>query len=302
MVHGGAGHVARDRMEPGGAERVREGLRAALARGLALLEAGAPALDAVCEAVAELEARPEFNAGRGAVLARDGSVQLSASVMRGADRAAGAVAHVCDLLHPVRAARAVLADGRAVLLVGEAASALGRAAGVPPASPDELIIPRRRADLERALRDGGAELDLDADHGTVGAVACDARGRLAAATSTGGLTGQLPGRVGDSPLIGAGTWADDGSVAVSATGTGEVFIRAAFAHQVDALLRHAGLDLASACDRALEEVTRLGGRGGCVAVTPAGDIALPFTTRGMYRGWARAGEARHVALFAGDPG
>jgi beta-aspartyl-peptidase (threonine type) len=300
-VHGGAGAIARGALPAPREQALRRGLAGALEAGRERLRAGADALDAAIAAVAVLEDHPDFNAGRGSVLARDGSLQLSAAVMRGADRAAGAVAGVDDVRNPVRAARAVLDAGGPVLLIGPAASAFAHGAGVARASREELVTPERLADLARAH--GSLEVSLDHDAGstgTVGAVARDARGGLAAATSTGGLTNQLPGRVGDSPIPGAGTWADDATAAISATGIGELFLRTAFAKEIDVLLRHAGLSLADACALALAEITALGGRGGCIAISARGELALPFTTSGMFRGWIDRDGPPRVALFGDE--
>jgi beta-aspartyl-peptidase (threonine type) len=300
-VHGGAGAIARERLDGAAQRELREGLTQALEQGRVLLRSGADALEAAVAAVCVLEDAPEFNAGRGAVLASDGSLQLSAGVMRGSDRAFGAVAGVSDLRNPVRAARAVLAAAGPVLLIGSHASAFARSAGLAPATRDELVTPRALEELERARVSGVVALDADAHSaGTVGAVARDARGHLAAATSTGGMNNQLPGRVGDSPIPGAGTWADDGTAAISATGVGELFLRTAFAKEIDVLLRHAGLSLADACSLALAEVGALGGRGGCIAINARGELALPFTTAGMYRGWIDLDGPPHVALFADE--
>lgn len=301
-VHGGAGAIARESLDASSERELREGLAEALEAGRALLRAAGDALDAVIEAVCVLEDVPAFNAGRGSVLARDGSLQMSAAVMRGSDRAVGAVAGLDDVRHPVRAARAVLEAQGPVLMIGRAASAFARAAGVAPATREELVTPQRLAELERARAGNTVWLDPDArSAGTVGAVARDAHGSLAAATSTGGLTNQLPGRVGDSPIPGAGTWADDATAAVSATGVGELFLRTAFAKEIDVLLRHAGLSLTDACELALAEVRALGGRGGCIAISARGELALPFTTAGMYRGWIDAEGPPRVALFADEP-
>jgi isoaspartyl peptidase/L-asparaginase-like protein (Ntn-hydrolase superfamily) len=287
-VHGGAGDLAGEGAE---AEPLRAGLRDALAAGAAVLAAGGAALDSVVAAVAGLEACPDFNAGTGSALNADGEVEMDAAVMEGSARRAGAVAGVRRLAHPALAARAVLLDGRHVLLFGAEAERLGRAAGVAEIAPEALIVPRRRAQLERARRGAAPR-----GGGTVGAVARDASGHLAAATSTGGLTGKLPGRISDSAQIGCGTWADDATCAVSATGQGELFIRSAFAHAVDAWVRHAGVSLETACWRALADVAALGGHGGCIAIDAAGRIALPFDTPAMPRGVVRAGESARVAL------
>jgi len=292
-VHGGAGGLAGAR-ERATAEALRAGLADALAAGAAVLARGGAGQDAVVAAVVVLEDCPHFNAGTGSVLNVAGEVEMDAALMEGAKRRAGAVAGVRRLAHPIEAARAVLHDGRHVLLFGAEAERLGRAAGVPEIAPEALIVPARRAQHARAKGDGGGT------RGTVGAVALDASGHLAAATSTGGLSGKLPGRISDSAQIGAGTWADDATCAVSATGNGELFIRTAFARNVDALLRHARLSLEDACHRALGEVAALGGHGGCIAIDREGRIAMPFDTPAMPRGFVREDEPPRVALTADE--
>jgi isoaspartyl peptidase/L-asparaginase-like protein (Ntn-hydrolase superfamily) len=279
-VHGGAGDW------PAAAEaKAVAGVQRALAAGHAVLAANGAALDAVQAAVIVLEDDPVFNAGRGAVLHERGGVLLDAAVMRGADRAAGAVAALRGIRNPIRAARAVLEEGRHVLLVGEPAAAFARACGLETAPDGWFRTPEREAALERGLA---------TREGTVGAVARDARGGVAAATSTGGTNGKHPGRVGDSPLLAAGTWADDATAAVSCTGDGEAIIRTALAHEVDALIRHAGLPLAAACERALSGLAPCDGTGGLVAVGAAGGVAARFTTAAMPHGW-RVGDGPVVA-------
>jgi isoaspartyl peptidase/L-asparaginase-like protein (Ntn-hydrolase superfamily) len=273
-VHGGSGPAG----DPGG--EIRRGLAAALEAGWRALAAGGSALDAVVAAVEVLEDREEFNAGRGSALTRAGGVEMDAAVMEGAQRRAGAVAGLRRVVHPVRAARAVMERSPHVLLAGPAADEFAGACGLALAEPDHFVTARRRAQLEALARPPGPEAG-----GTVGAVARDADGHLAAATSTGGVAGKLPGRVSDSALPGAGTWADDATCAVSATGHGEAFVRCAFAHEVDALLRHARLPLAEACERALARVSALGARGGCIALDARGGLALPFSSPAMPRGW-----------------
>jgi L-asparaginase / beta-aspartyl-peptidase len=290
-VHGGAGGLAGARERSTG-EALRAGLADALAAGAALLARGGAAQDAVVAAVAVLEDCPLFNAGTGSVLNSAGEVEMDAALMEGSKRRAGAVAGVRRLAHPIEAARAVLHDGRHVLLFGAEAERLGRAAGVPEIAPEALIVPARRAQHVRAK--GGER----GTRGTVGAVALDASGHLAAATSTGGLSGKLAGRISDSAQIGAGTWADDATCAVSATGNGELFIRTAFARNLDALLRHARLPLDDACRRALDEVAALGGHGGCIAIDREGRIAMPFDTPAMPRGSVREDESPRLALTA----
>jgi L-asparaginase / beta-aspartyl-peptidase len=288
-VHGGAGGVP----EHADAEEVRAALAASLRAGHVLLAAGAGALDAVVAAVGVLESHPLFNAGRGAALTAEGAVELDAAVMDGRSRALGAVACVRGIENPVHVARLVLERTPHVLLVGPGAEAFAAAHGVPRIDPAALVTASRRADLERARRgDRGRE----GPGGTVGAVALDTAGHLAAATSTGGTTNQLAGRVGDSPIAGAGIWADDATCAVSATGHGEAFVRAAFAHEVDARVRLAGASLADACREALRRVGEHGGRGGCIAVDRAGRFALPFTSPAMPRGTVGADGVIRIAL------
>lgn len=301
-VHGGAGSIRREQLAAADAQSARDALREALEAGSAILAGGGSALDAVERAVRVLEANPLFNAGRGSVLNSAGRVAMDASVMDGRSRAAGAVAGLERTAHPVSAARMVMERSEHVLLVGAHADAFAAECGVEGIDPAALVTPERVAQLRRAAEQARVSLDHDeATRGTVGAVARDAHGHLAAATSTGGMTNQRPGRVGDSPLIGAGTWADDRSCAVSGTGHGEAFIRSAFAHEVDAGLRLGAQSLERACAAALARVGELGSTGGCIAVHRAGHLALPFTTTGMYRGWVRAGESAAVAIWDEAP-
>lgn len=234
-------------------------------------------------AVVVLEDDEGFNAGRGAVLTAAGSVELDAAVADGRAARAGAVAAVSAVRNPVLAAKMVMERTPHVLVVGGGADALARQEGLDIESAEWFVTSRRRDELTTFLQSGS---EPTAALGTVGAVALDADGHLAAATSSGGTTGQLPGRVGDTPLLGAGTWADDRTCAVSATGLGEAFVLSAFAHEVDALLRLHGLDLDAACRQALELIVARGGTGGCIAVGRDATLAMPFTSRSMFRGWA----------------
>jgi L-asparaginase / beta-aspartyl-peptidase len=278
VVHGGAG---------GHTDEIREfetEYRAALEEALdagaeALTRRGGGAVEAVRAAVMVLESVPLFNAGHGAALCSDESVELSASVMRGSDRAAGGVAMVTRTRYPVQAAVALL-DEPEVLLVGESADAHAAANGLEQIDPAEFVTARQRQRL--------VERRAKADPETVGAVCLDATGLLAAATSTGGLNGQRPGRVGDSPLIGAGTWADE-RVAVSCTGQGETFIRAGAARLVAALVER-GETLESAAAAAMQAVARCGGTGGLIAVDAHGKVMTPLSTAAMPRGVWRAGK------------
>jgi len=315
-IHGGAGTLTRAAATAQQQAQYRDALASVLRAAQAMLARGAPALDVVTEAVRLLEECPLFNAGRGSVYTADGLHELDACVMRGTDRAAGAVAGVSRVRNPVLAARAVLDAGGPVLLIGAGAERFARERGCETVAADWFGTPHRLAQLEAAraaaqgaqfldhdlARDAGAApLDERDKFGTVGAVALDAAGHLAAATSTGGMTNKRPGRVGDSPLVGAGCYADDATAAVSCTGVGEAFIRALAAHDVAALMDYAGLTLADATRRVvMDKLPPLGGRGGLIAVDAQGRVALPFNTEGMYRGWARVGEAPVCAIYADE--
>lgn len=269
----------------------RAALKLALRAGYAILERGGGSLDAVVAAVVELENSPLFNAGRGAVLNSDGEHELDAAVMDGATRAAGGVAAAKRIRNPVLAARAVMERTPHVLIAGPAADRFARHAGVPLAPPQYFWTPARAKALERVqARQAGLAKTSAADrHGTVGAVALDRQGHLAAATSTGGYTNKLPGRVGDSPLVGAGLYADDATCAVSCTGQGEAFIRAVAAHDVAARMRYRGDTLGAAARTVVDRIVAMGGDGGLIAIDGAGRIAMPFVSAGMYRGTARNG-------------
>jgi L-asparaginase / beta-aspartyl-peptidase len=294
VVHGGAGTITRRELTLRRERDYRGGLAAALQRGYAVLDDGGSSMDAVTAAVVALEDSPLFNAGRGATLNAAGKHELDASVMDGASRKAGAVAGVHRVKNPVLAARAVM-DGTAhVLLAGEAADRYAGSAGLALMPPRYFSTPERA----RALRRARARAPTSAAdrHGTVGAVALDRFGNLAAATSTGGYTNKMAGRIGDSPIVGAGTYADNATCAVSTTGIGEYFIRAVVAYDVAARMRYLGETLGVAARRALAGVVALGGDGGLIAVDRAGKVAMPFVTEGMYRGVARGGRCQ-VAIY-----
>ena len=287
-IHGGAGTAPRRAMSAALRRRYQHGLERALEAGHAVLARGGASLDAVCAAVVELEDSPLFNAGRGAVYNADGKHELDAGVMNGATLAAGAVAAVGRIRNPVLAARAVMERSAHVLLVGRGAERFASRCGLKMERPAYFRTEARLAAWKRRQK---------GHHGTVGAVALDRAGNLAAATSTGGYTGKLPGRVGDSPLIGAGTYADNSACAVSGTGLGEAFIRAVLAHDVAARMRYGGESLASASSKALATVARLGGDGGLIAVDPRGRIVMPFHSEGMYRACVDSAGRRIVAIF-----
>jgi L-asparaginase/beta-aspartyl-peptidase (threonine type) len=294
-VHGGAGAMRQLRAAPDEEAALRRAIAACLDEGRAALAAGASALDVVERAVVRLEDDPLFNAGHGSALTIDGHVEMDATIVDGRGRATGAVACVSRLANPVAAARLVMQRTPHVLLVAEAAERFALAHGARAVDPASLVTEARRRELLRRREPGSGDAA-----GTVGAVARDRDGHLAAATSTGGLTGQLRGRVGDSAVVGAGTWADDATCAVSGTGHGEAFLRCALAHEVDACLRLRGMALGAACDAALARVAELGSSGGCIAVDREGTTALRFNSAGMLRGWIdEAGRAR-VAIYAGE--
>ena len=299
VLHGGAGQMTRDTVTPAQAEGARAALGRALDAGAAVLAADGAALDAVEAAVRVLEDDPHFNSGRGAALTHAGVAELDAAIMDGRDRNAGAVAGVTATRHPVSLARAVMSDSPHVLLSGAGADAFSVEQGCEPATQDWLVLPERRAQLAEMIAGGGA-FDVDMKYGTVGAVACDAHGHVAAATSTGGVTGKRWGRIGDSPLIGAGTYADDRAGAVSCTGSGEFFIRVGVAHEICARVRLAGDTLEEAVAGVIAEVTALGGSGGIIATGPQGEAVWHFTTPGMYRARLGSDGARAIAVFGDE--
>jgi beta-aspartyl-peptidase (threonine type) len=286
-VHGGA-----HSRPPGDDRPHREVLCDALMAAAAALDHGGDAVDAACRAVALLEDAPVFNAGRGSVLHRDGAVEMDAAVMRGQGRRAGGVATVTRVRHPVVLAREVMERTPHVLITGAGAERLAEDWGLELRDPGWFVTKRQR---ERWLPPAGS--GADAEGGTVGAVVIDADGHLAAATSTGGIRDQLPGRVGDSPLVGAGVYAEDGVCAVSATGDGEQLIRALAAHEVAALLRHREMPVEQAAETVLRDrVAPLGGEGGLIALDAAGNLAMPFTTAVMFRGCVVGGGAPRTAV------
>jgi beta-aspartyl-peptidase (threonine type) len=301
VIHGGAGTLSREEMTAEREEAFRSALRAALDAGFDVLDDGGTAMDAVIEAIALMENDPLFNAGRGAVFTHDGRNEMDAAVMDGATRDAGAVTGVRLVRNPVRLAREVMTASPHVMLSGAGAEEFARARKLEMRPPEYFYVDRRWRQLQRALDEEAAAPD-DADRiGTVGAVALDRFGNLAAGTSTGGMTNKRWGRVGDSPIIGAGTYASNDSCAVSATGHGEYFIRAVAAHDICARVRYEGLSVADAARSVvLGELTRLGGDGGVIVLGPDGDFAMVFNTSGMYRG-VRAGDAPgRVAIFADE--
>src|SRR6185295_1599383 len=297
-VHGRAGTLSRRDTSTEQEQAYRAGLSEALDAGYAMLERGAASLDAAIAAVCVLEDNPLFNAGRGAVLTRDGAAELDASVMDGKTLKAGAVTGLKHVKNPVALARRVMDHSPHVMLVGAGAEEFARLQGVELVSNEYFRTEVRQAQLHRLLA-GSAEKENDlVAFGTVGAVALDADGNVAAATSTGGMTGKRWGRVGDSPIIGAGTYASNASCAVSATGHGEYFIRSVVAHDICAQMEYLKLPLAKAVDNVLNgKMKKLGGNGGVIAIDPKGEIVLEFNSEGMFRGVRTSQGRREVAIY-----
>jgi beta-aspartyl-peptidase (threonine type) len=297
VIHGGAGAMRPKHGDADHEQRAREGLRAALEAGASILESGGSSLDAVEASVRVLEDDPCFNAGRGSVLTSEGCVELDAAIMDGRDRRAGAVAGLRKTRAPISLARRLMEQGPHVFLSGRGADEFAREAEIEQVDNSWFVTAERQRQLDEILAHGG--FDAEVKYGTVGAVAFDQHGHVAAATSTGGLTAKRWGRIGDSPLIGCGTYADDRSAAVSATGSGEYFIRAVAAHQLAERVRLGGETLQTALDGVLADIGGLGGTGGLIAVSSTGEAACGFTTRAMYRGTADP-DSRKVAIYADE--
>ena len=300
-IHGGAGTVQRARMTAEMEAAYHAGLTRALEAGEAVLRAGGPALEAVTAAVCALEDEPLFNSGRGAVFTSAGRMEMDAAIMEGTSRRAGAVAGICGPRNPICAARLVMEETPHVLILREDAMALARRHGLPFEDEAYFRTEARWEALQATLRmreAGTLDDDPARRHGTVGAVARDVHGHLAAATSTGGLTGKAPGRVGDTPIIGAGTFADDASCAVSCTGDGEIFIRWTAAAEISARMRHLGEDLDTAARHVvMRDLAPNDGSGGLVAVDRDGRVSLPFNCEGMYRGAVGTNIPRMTAIY-----
>ena len=299
-IHGGAGTIARENMTPDEDAAYRAALHEALEAGAAILREGGAALDAVEAVIVTLEDDPKFNSGRGAVFTWNGGHELDASIMDGRTRDAGAVAGVTTIRHPILLARKVMTDSPHVLLAGQGAEEFASGHGLETVEPDWFDTDHRREALERMKAEQTSALDVDLKFGTVGAVALDRHGDLAAGTSTGGMTGKRWNRIGDSPVIGAGTYADNASCAVSATGWGEYFIRVAVARTICARIAMKGESPQDAADAVMAEVEELGGDGGVIVAAPNGDAIYSFNTPGMYRGRATAAGVREVAIYGDE--
>ncbi|HWW08227.1 isoaspartyl peptidase/L-asparaginase [Collimonas sp.] len=321
-IHGGAGTILRSAMNTTQEKAYHDALNEILSAGQKILAAGGSALDAVACAVSMLEDCPLFNAGKGAVYTHAGTHELDAAIMDGATLDAGAIANVEHVRNPILAARAVMEHSEHIFLVGAGAESFVAQHGVQMVEPDYFHTEARHAQWLRARDQEGmllldhdatsqaaseasaaseieiAPIDPDDKFGTVGAVAVDMHGNLAAATSTGGITNKRVGRVGDSPLIGAGCYANNRTVAVSATGTGEAFMRTVAAYDISARMEYAGQSMQDAAQQVVMDLLpRYKGRGGLIAIDAQGNVALPFNTEGMYRGFARVGEAPVTAIY-----
>lgn len=298
-VHGGASNIKKMNLSPEEEAAYTAALSAALDSGYVILQRGGSSLDAATAAVRMLEDSPLFNAGRGSVIAYDGGIEMDAAVMDGSTLHCGAVAGVRTVKNPIMAARKIMEDGQFILLSGGGADEFARDNGIETVDTSYFYTPFRRSQWEKARKKKGDDPDTDTrggnvlpideleieKYGTVGCVALDAQGNLTAATSTGGLVNKRYHRIGDSPLIGAGTYADNKTCAVSCTGRGEDFIRLVVAYDIAARMRYEKLSLRSAANRTiLQDLKNAGGRGGCIALDQHGNIAMPFTTSGMFRG------------------
>lgn len=309
VIHGGAGTITRRKLTADLEQAYRQVLSQSLAAGHAVLETGGSSIDAVIAAIVVMEDSPLFNAGKGSVFSNNGRNELDASIMDGSSRMAGAVAGVTTIRNPIRAAHAVMTQSTHVMLIGQGADAFAAEKGLEIVDPSYFHTQFRWNQLQKAIaeervlrdHDAGPDTplpDVDEKRGTVGAVALDRHGNLAAGTSTGGLTNKRFGRVGDSPVIGAGTYADNRSVAVSATGTGEIFIRTVAAFNTAAQVRLQHITITEAADNTLAEIAAIGGDGGLIVLDAKGNYAMRFNTSGMYRGTVGSDGSVRVEIFS----
>ncbi|MEJ2719942.1 MAG: isoaspartyl peptidase/L-asparaginase [bacterium] len=304
VIHGGAGTILKENMTPEREKAYRDKLTEALDAGMAVLRKDdGNSLDAVQAAIRVLEDSPLFNAGKGAVFTAEGKNEHDACIMDGATHKAGAVASVTTIKNPINAARAVMEDTGHVLLVGRGAEMFAASEGLAIVEPEYFFDQRRWDDLLKVKDDeraSSAPSDRREKFGTVGALALDRNGNLAAGTSTGGLTNKKHGRVGDSPIVGAGTYANNATCAVSGTGQGEYFMRNLVAYDVAALMKYKGLSVTDAAGQVIEKLTADGGLGGVIALDSHGNVAMPFNTPGMYRGYVQGDGEAHIMFYGDD--
>ncbi len=305
-IHGGAGTILKSTMTPEKETAYTSGLRNAIEAGEAILKAGGNALEAVEAAVKSMEDNPLFNAGKGAVFTNTGKNEMDASIMNGKDLTAGAVAGITNIKNPVSLAKEVMEKSEHVFLAGQGALDFAKKVNAKFESDDYFFVQMRHDQLLEAKKTDGVFLDHTEDKfengekkfGTVGAVALDIHGNIAAATSTGGMTNKKFGRIGDSPIIGAGTYANNKTCAVSCTGHGELFIRSVVAYDVSCLMEYKGLSLKEACDLVVnDKLVKIGGEGGLIAVDSQGNIELPFNSEGMYRAKKTSESELYIGIY-----
>lgn len=298
-IHGGAGTILQSSMTAEKEMAYKKALEEAILAGEYILKTGGTSFDAVETAVISLENNPLFNAGRGAVFTHDGKHELDASIMRGQDLCAGAVAGVSNIKNPISLARAVIEKSEHVILIGQGAMEFAKKVNAPMEKDDYFFVQMRYDQLQGALKADKMVLDhTEKKFGTVGAVALDVHGNLAAATSTGGMTNKKFGRIGDSPIPGAGTYANNKTCAVSCTGHGEFFIRSVVAYDISCLMEYKGLSLKEACDYVVKDkLVKIGGEGGLIAVDKNGNIELPFNSDGMYRAKKSSDSDLHIGIY-----
>lgn len=298
-VHGGAGTILAATMTPELKERYEDGLNQALTAGYECLESGGTAVDAVCAAVTSLEDNPLFNAGRGAVFNNAGTHEMDAAIMNGTTLEAGAVSGIAGVKNPVQLAYHIMQHSGHVMLSGTGAERYAKEAGLAFEAEAYFFTQQRYDQWREAVAEGTVMLDhSEKKMGTVGAVALDKQGHLAAATSTGGMTNKRFGRVGDSPIIGAGTYANNATCAVSCTGHGELFMRSVVAHDISCLMAYKGLSLQTATDLVvMDKLVKIGGEGGLIAIDPQGNISMPFNSAGMYRGCRDSNGRWEVSIY-----
>jgi len=297
VIHGGAGTIIRANMSAEAEKQYRAGLEEALRTGHAVLTKGGSSVDAVEAAVRVMEDNPLFNAGKGAVFTHEGRNELDAAIMEGKTKMAGSVAGVTIIKNPITAARAVMEKSKHVMMVGRGAELFATKMGLDIVDPSYFWTERRWKSLQQELLKEQQE-QSDKKFGTVGAVAVDSAGNIAAATSTGGTTNKQFGRVGDAPIIGAGTYAENESCAVSATGHGEYFIRWTVAHDIAALVKYRGMSVAEAANEVIhKKLAPVKGEGGVIVLDAKGNFAMTFNSEGMYRGWIGADGIAHVEIY-----
>lgn len=294
VIHGGAGTVSRENMDSVTEVAYRAKLDEALQAAYTILEDGGSSCDAIQAAIVMMENSPLFNAGVGAVFTASGENELDASIMRGDDLNAGAVAGVKTVKNPILAAYQVMINSPHVMLAREGAEQFAKESGLELVDPSYFSTDPRKAQLEKAIK------KVEKEYGTVGAVAVDRQGNICAATSTGGMTNKKWGRIGDSPVIGAGTYANNNTCGFSGTGHGEYYIRTAAAHDVSALMEYKNLSVEEAAQTVMDKITKMDALGGMIAMDRFGNVAMPFNTSGMYRGYRKEGEMAVIKIFQGE--